>query len=155
MQSKRLEVVDNRSEADDNYGILMNNITDSLLSGNRVEGVTQPLGADGEGRLAGGDGKALFVYNSQFNRIENNRFAASDIGIHLTAGSEDNQMAGNASSLISSKSCMSPPVSRIGRAITGATTWVGILTITVSATPLMNPMTPWIIFSGATPPRAC
>lgn len=96
MQSKRLEVVDNRSEADDNYGILMNNITDSLLSGNRVEGVTQPLGADGEGRLAGGDGKALFVYNSQFNRIENNRFAASDIGIHLTAGSEDNLMAGNA-----------------------------------------------------------
>ncbi|WP_404375836.1 nitrous oxide reductase family maturation protein NosD [Vreelandella aquamarina] len=96
MQSKRLEVIDNRSEEDDNYGFLMNNITDSILSGNHVEGVTQPLGADGEGLLDGGDGKALFVYNSQFNRIENNRFAASDIGIHLTAGSEDNLMEGNA-----------------------------------------------------------
>ncbi len=96
MQSKYLTVVNNRSENDENYGILMNFITNSTLRGNRVEGVTQPLGADGEGRLAGGDGKALFFYNSQFNRIENNRFAASDIGIHLTAGSEDNQMAGNA-----------------------------------------------------------
>tara|TARA_R110002012_G_scaffold47036_6_gene123571 strand:+ start:2093 stop:3430 length:1338 start_codon:yes stop_codon:yes gene_type:complete len=96
MQSKRLDVINNRSEDDDNYGILMNNITDSVLSGNRVTGITQPLGADGEGRLNGGDGKALFVYNSQFNRIEHNRFAASDIGIHLTAGSEDNAMAGNA-----------------------------------------------------------
>ncbi|WP_346795953.1 nitrous oxide reductase family maturation protein NosD [Halomonas sp. Bachu 37] len=96
MQSKRLTVIDNRSMDDDNYGILMNNITDSTLRGNRVEGIIQPLGADGEGRLDGGDGKALFIYNSQFNRIENNRFADSDIGIHLTAGSEDNQMTGNA-----------------------------------------------------------
>lgn len=96
MQSKRLKVIDNRSVDDNNYGILMNNITDSLLSGNRVEGVNQPLDSDGQGRLSGGDGKALFVYNSQFNRIENNRFAVSDIGIHLAAGSEDNLMTGNA-----------------------------------------------------------
>lgn len=96
MQSKRLEVIDNRSVDDDNYGILLNNITDSLLRGNRIEGVTQPLGADGEGRISGGDGKAIFVYNSQFNRFEGNRFASSDIGIHLTAGSEDNDVIGNA-----------------------------------------------------------
>ncbi|WP_081949037.1 nitrous oxide reductase family maturation protein NosD [Litchfieldella xinjiangensis] len=96
MQSKRLEVVGNHSIYDDNYGILMNNITDSRLEGNRIVGVTQPLGADGEGRISGGDGKAIFVYNSQFNRFEDNRFEASDIGIHLTAGSEDNVMAGNA-----------------------------------------------------------
>lgn len=96
MQSKRLEVIGNRSVNDDNYGILMNNITDSLLRGNRIAGVTQPLGADGEGRISGGDGKAIFVYNSQFNRFEGNRFASSDIGIHLTAGSEDNEVVGNA-----------------------------------------------------------
>lgn len=96
MQSKRLKVINNRSVADDNYGILMNNITDSIVSNNHIEGVTQPLDADGQGRLSGGDGKALFVYNSQFNHIEDNRLADSDIGIHLTAGSEDNRMAGNA-----------------------------------------------------------
>jgi nitrous oxidase accessory protein len=96
MQSKRLEVVGNRSEGDRNYGILMNNITDTLLSGNRVEGVRQRLDAAGEGLVSGGEGKALFVYNSQYNTFRGNRFAESDIGIHLTAGSEDNTVVGNA-----------------------------------------------------------
>jgi nitrous oxidase accessory protein len=96
MQSKRLTVLDNRSVNDDNYGILMNNITGSLIRGNRITGVRQPLNDQGEGRLQGGDGKAIFVYNSQFNEFLDNRFADSDIGIHLTAGSEDNDVVGNA-----------------------------------------------------------
>ncbi|APE30765.1 copper-binding protein [Halomonas aestuarii] len=96
MQSKRLTVVGNRSIDDDNYGILMNNITGSRLEGNRIEGIRQPVNARGEGRISGGDGKAIFVYNSQFNEFLDNRFAASDIGIHLTAGSEDNVVLGNA-----------------------------------------------------------
>ncbi|ATJ84607.1 nitrous oxide reductase family maturation protein NosD [Halomonas beimenensis] len=96
MQSKRLTVIGNRSEDDRHYGILMNNITDSLLRGNRVTGIRQPRGDDGRLVVQGGEGKALFVYNAQFNRFEGNRFADSDIGIHLTAGSEDNAMVGNA-----------------------------------------------------------
>ena len=95
MQSKRLTVLDNRSLNDQNYGILMNNITDSLLRGNHIEGIRQPLDARGEGRLSGGDGKAVFVYNSQFNELLDNRFEKSDIGIHHTAGSEDNEVVGN------------------------------------------------------------
>jgi len=96
MQSKRLTVLDNHSVDDDNYGILMNNITGSTLEGNRIEGIRQPVNARGEGKISGGDGKAIFVYNSQFNEFLDNRFAASDIGIHLTAGSEDNVVLGNA-----------------------------------------------------------
>jgi nitrous oxidase accessory protein len=96
MQSKGLTVLDNRSLNDENYGILMNNITGSLIRGNRIEGIRQPVNARGEGRLSGGDGKAIFVYNSQFNEFLDNRFEASDIGIHLTAGSEDNALLGNA-----------------------------------------------------------
>ncbi|MDR5866881.1 nitrous oxide reductase family maturation protein NosD [Halomonas koreensis] len=96
MQSKRLTVIGNRSEDDRHYGILMNNITDSLLRGNRVSGVHQPRDDTGELLVGGGEGKALFVYNAQFNRFAGNRFADSDIGIHLTAGSEDNVVAGNA-----------------------------------------------------------
>ncbi len=96
MQSKRLTVLDNRSINDENYGILMNNITGSRLAGNRIEGVRQPVNARGEGKITGGDGKAIFVYNSQFNEFLDNRFAESDIGIHLTAGSEDNVVLGNA-----------------------------------------------------------
>ena len=36
------------------------------------------------------------MYNSLFNTISNNLFLESDLGIHLTAGSEDNQFSGNA-----------------------------------------------------------
>lgn len=41
MQSKRLTVLNNRSENDENYGILMNFITQSELRGNVVTGVSQ------------------------------------------------------------------------------------------------------------------
>ena len=95
MQSKRLTVVGNRSENDQNYGILLNNITHSTLRDNHVESVRQgsnPGGAE----ISGAEGKALFVYNAQFNEFIDNRFADSDIGIHLTAGSEDNVIVGNA-----------------------------------------------------------
>ncbi|ERS92159.1 nitrous oxide reductase family maturation protein NosD [Halomonas sp. PBN3] len=96
MQSKRLEVIGNRSEGDRNYGILMNNITGSTLRGNHVSGAHQRRDAQGKGLVNGAEGKALFVYNAQYNRFEANRFADSDIGIHLTAGSEDNELVGNA-----------------------------------------------------------
>src|SRR3546814_19709986 len=50
----------------------------------------------GDSMISGGEGKALFIYNSLFNTIENNHFEKSSLGIHLTAGSEDNRIAGNA-----------------------------------------------------------
>ena len=94
MQSRKLTVIGNRSEQDQNYGILMNYITYSTLQDNVVTDVRD--GSTGDTMIAGGEGKALFIYNSLFNRIEHNRFARSAVGIHLTAGSEDNRIAGNA-----------------------------------------------------------
>lgn len=95
MQSRKLTVVGNRSVDDQNYGILMNYITYSTLTGNRVEAVRSGDGG-GDAMIAGAEGKALFIYNSLFNRIEDNRFESSALGIHLTAGSEDNRLSGNA-----------------------------------------------------------
>ncbi|WP_440467739.1 nitrous oxide reductase family maturation protein NosD [Pseudomonas sp. YH-1] len=95
MQSRKLTVVGNRSVDDQNYGILMNYITYSTLTGNRVEAVRSGDGG-GDAMIAGAEGKALFIYNSLFNCIENNRFESSALGIHLTAGSEDNRISGNA-----------------------------------------------------------
>lgn len=93
MQSRKLTVLDNRSVDDENYGILMNYITYSTLAGNHVEGVRS--GSTGDSMIGGAEGKALFIYNSVFNRIENNYFRQSPLGIHLTAGSEDNRIVGN------------------------------------------------------------
>ncbi len=97
MQSKFLTVTDNISENDVNYGMLLNFITKSTIKNNRVIGVqnmrnTQMKHAQQRYQP---EGKALFIYNSLFNEIHNNILAESDIGIHLTAGSEDNTFTGN------------------------------------------------------------
>nr|WP_298145385.1 nitrous oxide reductase family maturation protein NosD [uncultured Pseudomonas sp.] len=94
MQSRKLTVIGNRSEHDQNYGILMNYITYSTLRDNVVSDVRS--GSSGDSLINGAEGKALFIYNSQFDVIEHNLFARSPLGIHLTAGSEDNRIAGNA-----------------------------------------------------------
>lgn len=97
MQSQHLNVTGNRSEHDQNYGMLMNYIVYSRIADNVITG-TRP----GTSRILGGEavmgaeGKAVFIYNSQFNEIHGNLFANSDIGIHLTAGSEDNTIYDNA-----------------------------------------------------------
>ena len=95
MQSRKLTVIGNRSEHDQNYGILMNYITYSTISDNLVTDVERG-DTGGDSMISGGEGKALFIYNSLFNTIENNHFHRSDLGIHLTAGSEDNRISGNA-----------------------------------------------------------
>lgn len=94
MQSRKLTVIGNRSEEDQNYGILMNYITYSTLRDNVVNDVRD--GTTGDTMITGAEGKALFIYNSLFNSIEHNHFGRSAVGIHLTAGSEDNRIANNA-----------------------------------------------------------
>ena len=94
MQSRKLTVIGNRSEQDESYGILMNYITYSELRDNFVSDVRSGS-ADG-GMVSGAEGKALFIYNSLFNVIEHNHFERSAVGIHLTAGSEDNRITDNA-----------------------------------------------------------
>ncbi len=95
MQSKYLTIIGNRSDHDQNYGMLMNFITHSTISGNTFSNVNQGVNPSGQQTIDGAEGKALFVYNSLFNTISNNKLEKSDIGIHLTAGSEDNTFFGN------------------------------------------------------------
>jgi len=95
MQSRKLTVIGNRSEHDQNYGMLMNYITYSTLRDNVVIDV-QSGGTDGDSMISGGEGKALFMYNSLFNTLEHNHFQGSALGFHMTAGSEDNKISGNA-----------------------------------------------------------
>ena len=94
MQSRQLTVTGNRSDHDQNYGMLMNYITYSTLNNNFVTAV-QPGSGDGV-HISGAEGKALFIYNSLFNTLSNNHFEHSALGIHLTAGSEDNRIFHNA-----------------------------------------------------------
>lgn len=94
MQSRQLTVLNNHSDHDDNYGVLLNYITYSTIKYNHATDVQAGVG-DGI-HISGGEGKGLFIYNSLFNIISHNYFANSSIGIHLTAGSEDNKISHNA-----------------------------------------------------------
>ncbi len=100
MQSHHLDVQNNSSINDFNYGILMNYITYSDISHNQVSHVRQGRNpntnmAVGD-TIAGADGKAVFVYNSVFNTLSFNQFSTSDLAIHLTGGSTDNKIFANA-----------------------------------------------------------
>jgi len=95
MQSKHLIVINNRSEWNENYGILMNYITDSTIKNNHVSNTRQGSNYIGDSSAQGAEGKALFIYNSFYNQLEGNTFRESDLGIHITAGSEDNVITGN------------------------------------------------------------
>lgn len=94
MQSRQLTVRHNRSEFDQNYGILMNYITYSTIEHNLVTNVQSGVG-DGI-HIKGGEGKGIFIYNSLFNEISSNYFSNNALGVHLTAGSEDNKIYHNA-----------------------------------------------------------
>jgi len=97
MQSNHLTVIGNRSDEDRNYGILMNYITYSTLRANVIEDTARGRAfVTGGAGVLGAEGKAIFVYNSPYNTIVGNVFRGGDIGIHLTAGSEDNAVYDNA-----------------------------------------------------------
>lgn len=81
MYSTRLTVHDNVSVGDRDRGILFNFANQSQIFANRVDP---------------GPKKCVFIYNSNINRLHHNHFEGCDIGVHFTAGSERNQIWGNA-----------------------------------------------------------
>ena len=80
MYSDRLRVFDNRSTGDRDHGFLFNFTNKSRIERNLVR--------------AGRD-KCVFLYNANRNLLGGNLFEDCAIGIHFTAGSEGNRIAGN------------------------------------------------------------
>jgi len=113
MYSNRLVIRDNISERDRDHGILFNYANYAEIDGNRVTGGPLDSVADrGEERpddekgmipetkreqgLRSGPEKCVFIYNTNNNRFRNNWFERCAIGVHFTAGSEGNEITGNA-----------------------------------------------------------
>ena len=80
MFSDRLKISGNVSIGDSEHGLLFNYANDSRITGN----------------IARSSHKCVFIYNSNKNTFSDNRFEDCAIGIHFTAGSERNQVTGNA-----------------------------------------------------------
>ena len=81
MYSSRIRVIGNISDGDRDHGLLFNFANRSEIRDNTV---------------TGGAGKCVFIYNTNKNRFHDNHFEGCDIGVHFTAGSERNVIAGNA-----------------------------------------------------------
>ncbi|MBA5247994.1 MAG: nitrous oxide reductase family maturation protein NosD [Gammaproteobacteria bacterium] len=81
MSSNNLEISNNISINDREHGLFANFLNDSHIKNNVV---------------LNGKGKCLFVYNSNFNTISNNYFKQCLIGVHWTAGSNENIFYNNA-----------------------------------------------------------
>ena len=120
MFSNRLKVGGNVSDGDRDHGFLFNYANGSEIIGNSVFGRLQPaerwttVGARAKDdkdhgipaldapEAAQGAGarpaptKCVFIYNANQNRFRDNWFEGCEIGIHFTAGSERNDMVGNA-----------------------------------------------------------
>ncbi|QOZ77121.1 nitrous oxide reductase family maturation protein NosD [Bradyrhizobium sp. CCBAU 53351] len=113
MYSNRLMIRGNSSDHDRDYGMLFNYANHAQIEDNRVVG--GPLGstiqkadeapddergmlpqAKRESTLRSGPEKCVFIYNTNHNKFRNNWFERCAIGVHFTAGSEGNEITGNA-----------------------------------------------------------
>jgi len=91
MSSRDLTITGNTAHTCEDYGLLLNFVNTSTFSDNYIDTIRSGNNAV----ISGDEGKALFVYNSTNNIVTNNTFANSDMGIHLTAGSEGNKIYSN------------------------------------------------------------
>jgi nitrous oxidase accessory protein len=80
MYSDRLRVHDNVSDGDRDHGLLFNYANSARIENNAVRGSE----------------KCVFIYNASKNRFAGNWFEGCQIGVHFTAGSERNEITGNA-----------------------------------------------------------
>ncbi|MBN8969977.1 MAG: nitrous oxide reductase family maturation protein NosD [Rhizobiales bacterium] len=116
MFSNRLVIQGNVSYRDRDHGLLFNYANYSKIGGNLVAGGAieeasgvQEVASDERGMLpdAGsgsapargarsGPGKCVFIYNANRNQFHDNWFERCEIGVHFTAGSEGNEITGNA-----------------------------------------------------------
>ncbi len=81
MYSDNVLIKGNLSVGDRDHGIMMNYTNKSHVEDNTIVQVKD---------------KCVFIYNAHKNSFQGNVFEGCGIGIHFTAGSERNKMAGNA-----------------------------------------------------------
>jgi len=113
MYSNRLVIRGNLSDHDRDYGLLFNYANYAEIDGNRVAGGPLDNAASRREDLPGdergmvpeggpsedarsGPEKCVFIYNTNHNKFRNNWFERCGIGVHFTAGSEGNEITGNA-----------------------------------------------------------
>lgn len=91
MSSSNLTVKNNIVSKSADYGILLTVVTQSTIHHNIIENIW----AKPESQKVGRTGKGFFIYNSTDNIITQNLVNHAEIGIYLSAGSENINIYGN------------------------------------------------------------
>ena len=92
MSSERITLTDSEAGANIEFGILLNVADKCVVTGNRVDGVTNPKGNP----ALNTEGKGIFIYGPGASRISRNRIADADIGVGVALGGEGNVLWDNA-----------------------------------------------------------
>jgi nitrous oxidase accessory protein len=79
MEVRSLTVRNNVAWGNEDHGIMLRTIQDSVVEHNVVAG----------------NGRGFFIYDAEFNTVRNNLVIRNRTGIHLTAGSSNNAIDGN------------------------------------------------------------
>ncbi|APR03428.1 nitrous oxide reductase family maturation protein NosD [Thauera chlorobenzoica] len=79
MEVRRLTVRNNRAWANSDHGIMLRTIQDSTIEGNVVAG----------------NQRGFFIYDAEYNTLRGNTVVDNVVGVHLWAGSKNNEVEGN------------------------------------------------------------
>ncbi|WP_317205270.1 nitrous oxide reductase family maturation protein NosD, partial [Janthinobacterium sp.] len=79
MEVRNLTVRNNRAWGNTDHGIMLRTIQDSVIENNVVAG----------------NGRGFFIYDAEYNVVRHNLIIDNRVGVHLTAGSGNNQVDGN------------------------------------------------------------
>lgn len=79
MEVKQQTVRFNKAWGNSDHGIMLRTIQDSVVEGN----------------IVAGNGRGFFIYDAEFNELKNNLIAGNKIGVHLAAGSKNNNVEAN------------------------------------------------------------
>jgi nitrous oxidase accessory protein len=79
MEVRRLTVRNNRAWANSDHGIMLRTIQDSVVENNVVAG----------------NQRGFFIYDAEYNVLRGNAVVDNVVGVHLWAGSKNNEVEGN------------------------------------------------------------
>ena len=79
MEVRDMTVRNNVAWGNTDHGIMLRTIQDSVIENNVVAG----------------NGRGFFIYDAEYNTVKGNLVIGNRVGIHLTAGSGNNQVDGN------------------------------------------------------------
>ncbi len=79
MEVRRITVRNNRAWANSDHGIMLRTIQDSVVENN----------------LVAGNQRGFFIYDAEYNTLRGNAVIDNVVGVHLWAGSKNNEIEGN------------------------------------------------------------